>query len=267
MRSVINYLVAAIAVIVLFTAMCGCGNKKTGYADENKDVQTLVIGSDIYEPFNYIDVNGEHIGIDVDLAKAVCKKLDLKPVFVQINWDDKDERLKSGKVDCLWGSFSMNGREEKYKWAGPYMYSYQVVAVRAGSNINYISDLDGKRVSAQNGSKPEEYFLNNPAAPNIKNIYSFSKLEEAFAALKKGYVDACASHEFPLKQMIEDSDGGYRILKDPLMRSELGVAFSINNDSGIDKKVNKAIDEVIGDGTFEKILKKYGIDPSYIPKE
>ncbi|MFR8905471.1 MAG: hypothetical protein ACLVHS_17180 [Blautia wexlerae] len=40
-----------------------------------------------------------------------------------------------GTIDCLWSSYSMNGRENKYQWAGPYLYSRQMVVVRAESEI------------------------------------------------------------------------------------------------------------------------------------
>lgn len=38
--------------------------------------------------------------------------------------------MENGTVDCIWGSFLMNGREDDYTWAGPYLNSRQVVAVR-----------------------------------------------------------------------------------------------------------------------------------------
>lgn len=43
----------------------------------------------------------------------------------------------------------MNGREDKYQWAGPYLYSRQMVAVRKESEINTIQDLEGKGIAVQ----------------------------------------------------------------------------------------------------------------------
>ena len=70
-------------------------------------------------------------------------------------------------MDCLWGSFTMTGREEEYTWVGPYLNSRQVVVVHADSNIFQLSDLEGTRVAVQATSKPEREFLNqnNPATP------------------------------------------------------------------------------------------------------
>ena len=97
---------------------------------------------------DYLDDDGKPVGIDVELAEAVCEQLGYTPVFQYIVWDKKDEYLDNGKVDCLWGSFTMNGREDEYQWAGPYLYSRQVIAVRTDSKIRNISDLAGKILQA-----------------------------------------------------------------------------------------------------------------------
>lgn len=43
--------------------------------------------------------------------------------------------MDNGEIDCIWGCFSMDGREQDYQWAGPYMVSRQVIAVNAKSDI------------------------------------------------------------------------------------------------------------------------------------
>ncbi len=40
----------------------------------------------------------------------------------------------------------MSGRADEYTWAGPYMYSHQVVAVMPDSGIQTLADLAGKTV-------------------------------------------------------------------------------------------------------------------------
>ena len=100
---------------------------------ENKnaagELPQIIVGSDDYPPFNYSDENGRPTGIDVDLAKEAFGRMGYRAVFRQINWEEKKEMLDAGEIDCVWGSFSMDGREEEYNWAGPYMVSRQVVAV------------------------------------------------------------------------------------------------------------------------------------------
>ena len=144
-----------------------------------EELPELIIGSDNYEPYNYLDDDGKPVGIDVELAEAVCEQLGYTPVFQYIVWDKKDEYLDNGKVDCLWGSFTMNGREDEYQWAGPYLYSRQVIAVRTDSKIRNISDLAGKRVAVQATTKPEEVLLerSDPRVPEVDMVYSLSGMD------------------------------------------------------------------------------------------
>ena len=69
----------------------------------------------------------------MELAKEAFQRLGYQPKFENIVWEDKDELLAEGTIDCLWSCYSMNEREDKYQWAGPYLYSRQMVAVRKES--------------------------------------------------------------------------------------------------------------------------------------
>ena len=142
----------AVLLALCGALLCGCGQRET----ETEELPVLVIGSDNYEPYFYLDENGAYAGIDVEIATAACERLGWTPDFRQISWQEKDALLERGDVDCLWGSFSMNGREDCYRWAGPYMYSRQVVIVQASSDIYGLGDLNGKRIAVQTSSKPEE---------------------------------------------------------------------------------------------------------------
>ena len=59
------------------------------------------------------------------------------------------------------GCFSMEGRLDDYRWAGPYIASRQVVAVNESSDIYKLSDLEGKNLAVQSTTKPEGIFLNH----------------------------------------------------------------------------------------------------------
>ena len=46
------------------------------------------------------------IGFDIDLAKEVCKELDIKVEFKEIDWDSKETELSSKAIDCVWNGFT-----------------------------------------------------------------------------------------------------------------------------------------------------------------
>lgn len=259
-QKVRQLIAACIAGCLLLT---GCGTTVTEDTQKLSDLPQLVIGSDSYEPFNYINEDGEFAGVDVELAQEACRRIGYEPVFTQIVWEDKDEYLKEGSVDCLWGSFTMTGREDEYTWVGPYLNSRQVVVVRTDSDIYQLSDLEGKRVSVQATSKPEREFLNqnNPSTPQVGGLFSFSSMDEIYASLRKGYVDAIAGHESALRTFVETDPENYRILDESLYNSELGVAFSKDSTDEAIGKLAQALNEMREDGTTRQIIEKYGLNP------
>ena len=97
--------------------------------------------------------------------------------FETINWEQKTNLVESGAIDCIWGCFSMDGREEVYRWAGPYMVSRQVVAVDAHSSIRSLSDLSGKTVAVQSTGKPEEIFYQFSARPRLPQTVEVLSIE------------------------------------------------------------------------------------------
>lgn len=268
MKKMIRKKVMALFLIttMLFT-LCSCSaGSSTG--KEEQSLPKLVIGADNYEPFNYIGEDGTYCGIDVELAKEACKRMGYQPEFRQIDWDQKDKILESGKVDCLWGCYTMTGREDKYNWAGPYMNSHHVVMVQKDSSINKLSDLNNKIVAVQSGTKPENLFLDKSNhLPEVKNLVTFKTIDELIASLRKGYVDAIAAHEGVLKQYIKDEKTQYRFLKESISSAKLGVAFSKKGDHKIADRLSKELKKMIADGTVSRIVKKYGMDGKMAVKD
>ena len=255
-----NRVIAVILSIFTILTFCGCDRREERVYPEPKGV--LVIGSDEYEPYNYMNNNGEYIGIDVDIAREACRRMGYTAEFKKIKWNEKNRYLEDGTVDCIWGCFTMNGREDDYLWAGPYLHSNQVVIVRASSDIYKLKDLEGKRVAIQSSTKPEQIFLQreDEKIPKVKKLYCFASISEAVAAFKKGYVDACAGHELALPVLIRSSDEAYRILDESLMKADLGVAFLKNHDPEVVEKLNEVLKEMQADGTISSILQEYNAD-------
>ena len=113
-------------------------------------------------------------GIDVELATEAFKRMGYQVEVVQIDWEEKKELVESGEIDCIMGCFSMEGRLDDYRWAGPYIASRQVVAVNENSDIYKLSDLEGKNLAVQSTTKPEGIFLNrtDERIPKLGNLIS-----------------------------------------------------------------------------------------------
>ena len=245
-------LLAASAALGGLTA---CG----GTDAKNSDLPQILIGSDTYPPYIYLNNDGTPAGIDVEIATEAFRRMGYAARFEVIDWEQKTALVESGAIDCIWGCFSMQGRETLYRWAGPYMVSRQVVAVNADSSIQSLSDLAGKTVMVQSTTKPEGIFLSgsDPRIPQTVEVFSIEDRSVQYAMLACGYVDAIAAHETAILQYMKDNNAAFRILEEPLLVTGLGVAFAKNDSRGLDHQLNDTFAQMREDGTLERIVGKY----------
>lgn len=250
-----------LGIMVLIVGMiCGCRNQN----DQAKDheLEKVIVGIDKFEPYTYLDENGNYTGVDIEIAEQTFHKLGYEPEFKFITWSEKNENLANGTIDCIWSCYSMNGREDDYQWAGPYLYSRQVIAVSTDSDIQTFDDLSDKRVGVQITTRAANLFLHtiDSPLPEAKVVNCFAATNDMFAALRKGYVDAIAGHEALLNEFIANGDGKFRLLEESPHISKVGVAFEKGTHLELVKEMNELITEMSKDGTIGSIAEEYGLD-------
>lgn len=244
--------------ILNIVLLCACG---VGRSSAENSLPELVIGGAEYAPYFYTDTDA-YTGIDVELATEACRRMGYRPVFVSLDLDNRAKALSNGSVDCLWTCLTMDGREDEYTWAGPYLYTRRVYVVPQNSGIRSAEDLAGKKVSVQAGSTSEEIMLEGQveALNRVDSFAVYQSLGEVFMALRRGYVDAMIGHEGSLKIYTEQYPGEYRYLDMNLIRSKLGVAFRKGENEELAALLTQTLQEMTEDGTTAQILEKYGLD-------
>ena len=249
-------LLAAAAAV---SSLTSCGGKEA----KDSSLAQIVVGSDTYPPYIYLNNDGVPTGIDVEIATEAFRRMGYAARFETIDWEQKTNLVESGAIDCIWGCFSMDGREQLYRWAGPYMVSRQVVAVNANSGIETLADLAGKTMMVQSTTKPEEIFLagTDPRIPQFGELLSTEDRSVQYAMLNCGYVDAIAAHETAILQYMQDCNANFRILEEPLLVTGIGVAFALNDTRGLDEKLTETLAAMRADGTLKQIVGKYLPDP------
>ena len=257
-----NVLALALAAVSAAVLLGGCGTQTGNAAEAEDDSPVLVVGCDNYAPFSYADVDGNMTGIDVDLAQEAFTRMGYRVEFRVINWEEKKELLHKGEIDCVWSSFTMDGREDEYRWAGPYMRSHQVVAVNVDSDIYTLQDLEDKVMAVQSSTKPEDIIRSHDGTlPQLRKVISVQKRDLLFALLGKGYADALAAHDTSVEQFMAESGLEFRILDQSLLTVGLGVAFDKDDTRGLNTKLDEVLKEMKADGTTRAVLSEYMSDP------
>lgn len=257
-RKLALILVLAIAMTTLFV---GC-------AKDDADKKFVVGFDQNFPPMGFVGDDGEYTGFDLELAEEVAKRLELEFVAQPIDWNTKDSLLESETVDCIWNGFTMNAREDLYTWTDAYMDNKQVFVVKADSGIKTKEDLAGKVVEVQLESSAEtllkEEFADLKAS--FKTLNSVPDYNTAFMNLQAGASDAIAMDSVVANYQIEQRKADFVILEEALATEEYGVGF-LKGNTELRDKVQKALMEMVADGTVAKISTKwFGSDITTIGK-
>ncbi len=276
MKRATGFAAVLMAVAMVFT-MAGCGSSKDADTSAKKETKTedskdkensdkqFIVGFDAeYPPYGYKDDNGEYVGFDLDLAQEVCARNGWELVKQPIDWDSKDMELNSGSIDCIWNGFTMTGREDDYTWSKPYVDNSIVVVVKEGSGIEKKEDLAGKVVVVQADSSGLAALTDEEDnEENLKLAASFSDLQQvadyntAFMNLEAGAVDAIVVDIGVADYQLE-SRTGFVMLDDKIRTEQYAVGFKLGNEELRDQ-VQSTLDEMVKDGTFDDIAKKWDL--------
>ncbi len=255
MKKIISLLLTAVMLCALLTA---CGSK-----------ESFTVGFDAsFPPYGYVDESGAYVGFDLDLAAEVCERRGWNIKLQPIDWDAKDMELSSGTIDCIWNGFTKSEeRLNEYTWTDAYVDNSQVFVVAANSGIKTQADLTGKTVAVQAGSSALDALESEDCTEllaSFKELLQVPDYNTAFMYLESGAVEAVAMDIGVAKyQIAVRTDGGFVILDEVLVSEEYAVGFLLGNTKLRDQ-VQETLYEMVKDGTFDEIAKKWDVQDSVV---
>ena len=133
---------------VMAATMCGCGSKSDGEKVYKVATDTT------FAPFEFENDEGNMVGIDLDLLKAIAEDQGFKYELEYVGFSAAVTALEAGEVDAVIAGMSITDeRKEKYDFSDPYFDSGIGMGVLAGSDIKSYEDLAGKQVAAKIGAE------------------------------------------------------------------------------------------------------------------
>jgi len=223
-----------------------------------------------YPPFEYVDEAGNIVGFDPDLVAEIAKRAGFEVELVNTRWDGIFVALASGEFDMVASAATITDeREEIVDFSDPYFYASQRIAVleARASEIQDVEDLAGLRVAVQAGTTGDIYA--SEQIPGVE-VVRYDEITLAFQALASGDVDAVINDGPVSADIIEKNpELGAVLVGPPLSEEYYGIAVQPTKPELLDA-VNKALAEIIADGTYEQIyLKWFGVKPPerFLPQE
>jgi polar amino acid transport system substrate-binding protein len=179
-----NRLRPLLAALLATTALVSAA-----HADQLDDIKKKgeivfgVLGTD--EPNSFVDpASRDIVGYEVDIAKAIARKIGVKPVFKQLAVAARIPELQQGRVDVLAASLTHNKeRESQVDFSLTTFVTGQKVLVKKSSGIADVPQLAGKKVLTVKGGTQEPNI--RKAVPNV-DVVTFETTQQAFLALQQG---------------------------------------------------------------------------------
>jgi ABC-type amino acid transport substrate-binding protein len=252
---------------LLLVAACGGGSGGGGGGGGQASAEDVKVASDIaYPPFEY-EKNGEPVGFDIDLMDEIAKRANLKVEYQNVTFDGIIGGLSSNLYDASISAMTITPeRDKKIDFSDPYFNADQSLLVPSDSGVGSVDDLGDATVGVQIGTTGEIKAKEFEEQGKIQGeIRTFDTIEDAFAAINNGQIDAIIN-DLPVSQdEVNSSDGALEIVQVIPTGEQYGIAFPENSD--LIEPVNKALAEIKEDGTYEEIYKKWiGRAPEEIPQ-
>ena len=260
-------LVAACALVASL-GLFGCSSDKaeepapTGDAAAYKlleDGKLVVATSPDYPPFENL-VDGEMVGFEIDLAKALGEKMGLDVEFKQLQFDAIVTAVAAGgQCDVGISGFSITPeRLKEVDFSNSYYVDDLGIAVMKDSGITS-ENLDeklgaaGVKIAVQSGTTGEAQMLED--YPNA-TIVPYGNSTDSFAAMQAGQVDAVCTNLAVVNRTVAEAYKDAEVVKTIATGEEYGVAISKENPE-LTAAINAALAELKADGTIDKIAAQW----------
>ena len=221
--------------------------------DEIKASGTIIVATEgAYPPFNFFQ-GSKLSGFEVELAEAMVKKMGLKIEWKALAFDALLAGLRQDRWDMVMASFGVtDARSKAVMFTNPYYCSGGLI-VSKDAAIKDAASLVGKTVAVQTGST---YMENVRKLVGVKEVKNFPQDTDARSALVAGRVDAWVSDRFVVKTATETNPGLGLKVGDYLFVERIAAAIKKGN-APLAAAVDKALAEVLADGTYKAISEKF----------
>lgn len=253
-----NWLAAArlIAALAIGCAV-SLSAAAAGTLDEIKARGKLIAGvkSD-FKPFGYLEADGRHVGLDLDIARAFAKALfgdENALELVPVTSAARIPTLLSKKIDMVIASMTITDeRKKQVDFSEPYFLSGSLMLVPSKSAISTLADLRGKTVGVVQGTIQVGDM--DELAPTSERV-RFDKVNEAVFALKAGQTDAFTQDDILVITLARDN-ADLKAVGDPFKPRPFGIAVR-KGETEFLNWVNEQMSALRNDGTFDLLWKTY----------
>ena len=251
----------------ILTAVLVLAASATASAGTTAAPRTLTIATEVgYAPYEVYAADGKTVqGLDVDLWNALGKVLNVKFKILDGTYAGIIPALEAKRADVGWSAMALSSftGNTQARFLIYEKRSFSGVVVRADdSSIKKGLDLCGKSLGFTNGEQPPIQPVQDrckaAGKPQVQ-IKRFQKTPDIILAVQSGQVDGRIVDSVNGNYFVKQTHNKLRFVPDVLPRHQIptGIAIPAGN-SALLKEFQKGLQTLVDDGTYGKILARWG---------
>jgi polar amino acid transport system substrate-binding protein len=233
-----------------------------------KTAGKLIVGTNPpYSPNEYKDANGKIVGFDVDLMDATAKVLGLTTTYTESDFDKIIPSVTAGTYDVGMSSFTDTKEREKSVDFTTYFSAGILWASPSGKTVDP-DNACGLKVSVQTTTTEDtddvparSKACTDAGKPAIQKI-QFDSQDDATNAVILGKADAMSADSPVTAYAIKQSGGKLQAAGKTTEAAPYG--WPVAKGSTLAQALQKALQSLIDNGTYDQICKKWGVDSGEI---
>jgi lysine-arginine-ornithine-binding protein len=228
--------------------------------DDGLDTRPLVrfASEGAYPPFNYLDTDGTLKGFDIDIAKTLCDRANLRCTFAAQDWDGLIPALLSRKYDAIAASVSITAERQKVVSFTKRYYRTPIRFIAPSKTTLVISKegLKGKVIGVQRATTSADFMQKNFA--DVVTIKFYDTQDTAYLDMTAGRIHAVVADAIQAWNWLKTPTGSSFGFVGETYFVDDGIGIALRKDDAmLIKKLNTALEGILKDGTYEKISKNY----------
>lgn len=215
--------------------------------------EVVIAVENAYIPFNFVPKDGgDAQGWDYDTINEMAKRLNFKPVFKQIAWDNMIAAVAAGQFDMAADGITITDERAKVvSFSEGYISVDQRILVKQDSEFKSIDDVKAKKGVKLGSQKGTTNFDEAVKLVGEANVVGFDTFDLAVQAAIAGDVDGTVIDDTAGVGYVGANSDKIKLLDGSLVGQQLGFVFP--KDSDLVAPFNAALKALRDDGTLAKI--------------
>ena len=213
------------------------------------------VGILMNEPsYGQLDVRGEVVGYDADLARALAEVWEVEVEFVQVTRQNRIDMLLQDRVDMLIATLVHDrSLDDVVEFSNSYRISRQALMVRADDPAAALQNMVGRKIGYVIGTAADEAVQSwlSTTGQGVQ-AQSYYTIDEAYRALFATEIDGIVGRLGHLRRVSVNNPEAVKILDEPVELEPFAIAVP-RQDVAMRNLVNRTLQYLVENDTLPNL--------------